>query len=66
MEPSPRLTRPQLLTEIARLYARLRALPPIDQPCSGRTYHGSPRYVAIQQEIRLLAEAYSAADDEKG
>jgi hypothetical protein len=59
-----RLTRPQLLAEIQRLYARLQGLPIGERPDSNRCGSGSPTYRALQAQIRAYAEAYKAKEDD--
>ena len=48
-----------LMTEIARLYRALRALPGEDQPRTARGRR-SPAYTALETEIRGLALRYGA------
>ena len=62
------LTRAQLVAEVWRLYAQLRALPTIEQPevnggVSGRSAHGGPAYQALEAEIRRYADAYNATTE---
>jgi hypothetical protein len=57
------LSRSQLLVEIRRLYARLRTLPTHEQPDTNRGC-GSGTYLAIEAQIRSLAELYKTTDDD--
>jgi len=54
------LTAAELLAEIRRLYRQLRTLPCFDRPESGgKGRRGSAEYLALETEIRTLADRYS-------
>jgi len=50
-------TAPELLRTIRRLHRQLRTLPRAEQPHDGRR-DASPRYRALEAQIRRLADRY--------